>query len=100
MSRRPVTKSERTLIQLEQPPYRESLRPTPCVKPRFGLDLVKITSSKGLYVFFCFVFFLLFHLKMAFIVKKADEYKHWRACKTSAFGTIIASLVLKNPAEI
>ena len=48
---------------------------------------------------FCFVFFL-FHLKMAFIVKKADEYKHWRACKTSAFGTIIASLVLKNPAEI
>ena len=50
------------------------------------------------FVLFCF--FVLFHLKMAFIVKKADEYKQWRACKTSAFGTIIASLVLKNPAEL
>ena len=29
-----------TFIQLNQPSYRESLRPTGCVKPRFGLVLV------------------------------------------------------------
>ena len=39
-SKGPKADSGGTFIQLNQPSYRESLRPTGCVKPRFGLVLV------------------------------------------------------------
>ena len=40
VSRMPRANGERTFLSLNQPSYREYPRPTDCVKPWFGLDLV------------------------------------------------------------